>query len=58
MKIKCNSIIGVPIVDLNSQCIQCCFRDVLGPDQCFPYPYYNCHPDIQFEKSTCEVFKL
>ena len=58
MKIQCNSVIGVPVVDLNSECLQCCFNDIFGPDTCLPYPYYECHPDIQFKKSKCEVFKL
>jgi hypothetical protein len=58
MKIQCKSVIGTPILDLNSQCVQCCFRDIRGPDTCLPYPWYQCHPDIQFKKSKCEVFKL
>lgn len=58
MKIQCNSVIGAPILDLNSECLQCCFNDIFGPDTCLPYPYYECHPDIQFKKSKCEVFKL
>ena len=58
MKIQCNSVVGAPVADLNSQCSQCCFSDILGPDTCLPYPYYECHPDIQFKKSKCEVFKL
>lgn len=58
MKIQCNSTIGAPILDLNSECLQCCFNDIFGQDTCLPYPYYKCHPDIQFKKSKCEVFKL
>lgn len=58
MKIQCNSVIGAPFPDLNSECSQCCFCDILGLDTCLPYPWYKCHPGIQFEKSKCEVFKL
>lgn len=58
MKIQWNSVIGAPVADLNSQCSQCCFSDRFGSDTCLPYPEYQCHPDIQFKKSKCEVFKL
>ena len=58
MKIQCNTVIGTPVVDLNSQCLQCCFHDIFEPDTCLPYPYYECHPNIQFEKSKCEVFNI
>lgn len=58
MKIQYNSVIGTPFQDSNLQCSQCCFNDIFGPDKCLPYPYYECHPDIQFKKSKCEVFKL
>jgi hypothetical protein len=58
MKIEYDSVIGAPVADLNSQCLQCCFRDISGPDTCLPYHSYECHPDIQFKKSKCEVFKL
>lgn len=58
MKIQCKSVIGAPVIELNSPCAQCCFLDISGFDQCLPYPQYQCHPDIQFKKSKCEVFKL
>lgn len=58
MKIQWNSVTGAPFQDPTSQCLQCCFHDIFGPDTCLPYPYYECHPDIQFKKSKCEVFKL
>lgn len=58
MKIQYNSVIGVPVEDLNSQCIQCCFLDS-GFYKYLPYPcWYKCRPGIQFKKSQCEVFKL
>lgn len=50
MKIQCNSVIGAPFQDSNSQCLQCCFRDIFGQDTCLPYPWYQCDPDIQFKK--------
>lgn len=58
MKIQYNSVIGTSVIDLNSQCVQCCFLDISGFDKCLPYPLYECHPDTQFKKSQCEVFKL
>lgn len=58
MKIECNSVIGIPVIGLNFQCLQCRFNNIFGPDICLPYPWYQCHPDIQFKKSKCEVFKL
>lgn len=58
MKIQCNSVIGVPIVDLNSQCEQCCFCDVFGPALCIPYPWYECQSDIQFKKSKGDIFNI
>lgn len=44
MKIQYNSVIGVPVEDLNSQCIQCCFLDISGFDKCLPYPGTNVTP--------------
>lgn len=58
MKIQYNSVIGAPFQDSNSQCLQCCFCNIFGPYKCLPYPWYECHPGIQFKKSKCEVFKL
>ena len=59
MKIQCNSVIGVPIVDLNSQCEQCCFYNVFGYYQCIPYPFYECQQvGIQFKKSKGDVFNI
>lgn len=50
MKIQYNSVIGAPFQDSNSQCLQCCFRDMLGPYKCLPYLWYECHLGIQFKK--------
>lgn len=58
MKIQCNSVIGVPIVDLNSQCEQCCFCNVFGPYQCIPYPFYECQSGTKFKKSESQVFEV
>lgn len=60
MKIQYNSVIGAPVADVSSQCIRCCFSDISRRSytSCLPYPYYECHPDIKFKKSKCEVFKL
>lgn len=58
MKIQYNFVIGTPIVDLNSQCAQCCFSNIRGFDGYLPYPWYKCRPDIQFKKSKCDIFNI